>query len=137
MKVVLDPNVIVSGLLSAHGVPARVLTLWADGVYEMVVSDLLIEELRRVLMYPKIADRIETDQSRRLLNALVEECTTTPDPDAPPSVLSQDPNDNYLIALAEHTRSVLVSGDSDLLDLAGIIPVYSPREFLALLPPNA
>ncbi len=119
--------------MSPRGVPAQVLALWADGSFEMVISDLLVDELRRGLIYPKIADRIDIDQSKRLLNALTEECTTMPDPSTPPSVLSRDPHDNYLIALAEQSRSVLVSGDSDLLVLADRIPVYSPRDFLTLL----
>jgi len=37
------------------------------------------------------------------------------------------------MALAGLSRSLLVSGDSDLLQLSGRIPVYSPADFLALL----
>ena len=50
-----------------------------------------------------------------------------------PGISSSDPKDNYLIALVENSRSVLVSGDGDLLELSQQIPVYSPREFLDLL----
>ncbi len=49
------------------------------------------------------------------------------------TISSSDPKDDYLIALAEKSRSVLVSGDGDLLELSEQIPVYSPREFLDLL----
>lgn len=48
-------------------------------------------------------------------------------------VSSPDPDDNYLISLAAESRSILVSGDKDLLELAGQIPVFSPAGFLALV----
>ena len=41
--------------------------------------------------------------------------------------------DDYLIALAESQRAVLVSGGAHLLDLSARIPVRSPRDFLDLL----
>jgi predicted nucleic acid-binding protein len=50
-----------------------------------------------------------------------------------PDVLSPDPDDNYLIALASRSRSVLVSGDTVLLRLSDQIPVYSPAQFLDIL----
>jgi predicted nucleic acid-binding protein len=50
-----------------------------------------------------------------------------------PEVRSPDPDDDNLIALASISRSVLVSGDSDLLGLSEQIPVYSPAEFLVLI----
>ncbi len=55
------------------------------------------------------------------------------DPEVPPEVRSPDPNDDYLIALASASRSVLVSGDTELLGLSDQIPVYSPAEFLAMI----
>ncbi len=55
------------------------------------------------------------------------------DPEVPPEVRSPDPNDDYLIALASVSPSVLVSGDTDLLGLSDQIPVYSPAEFLAMI----
>ena len=53
-----------------------------------------------------------------------------PDPPGPPPVQCSDPNDDYLIALAHRQEAALVSGDRHLLELAGSIPVFSPREFL-------
>jgi predicted nucleic acid-binding protein len=37
MKVVLDTNVLVSGLIF-RGTPGRILAAWADGVVSLVVS---------------------------------------------------------------------------------------------------
>lgn len=44
-----------------------------------------------------------------------------------------DPDDDYLIALASASHSLLVSGDGDLLELASRVPVRSPAEFLAMI----
>jgi predicted nucleic acid-binding protein len=55
------------------------------------------------------------------------------DPAEPPPTRSADPGDDYLIALAASERAVVVSGDKHLLALAEAIPVYAPREFIALL----
>lgn len=137
MRAVLDPNVIISALLSRNGTPARVLRLWADGVWELVCSPQLLDELRRTLTYPKLAKHIHADEAAALLSLLQDEALVLRDPQVPPSTASSDPDDNYLIALAEQSRSLLVSGDSDLLDLADQIPVYSPREFLTYVSPEA
>jgi predicted nucleic acid-binding protein len=48
-------------------------------------------------------------------------------------VRSDDPGDDYLIALASAQRAALVSGDKHLLDVSDEIPVFSPRDFLELL----
>ena len=137
MRAVLDPNVIISAALSASGTPALVFRMWSEGAYELVCSAKLLDELHRALGYPKLAGRIHRNEAAELLDLLTKEGSLHTDPSAAPTVSSPDPDDDYLIALAESTRSVLVSGDRDLLDLAGRIPVYSPRDFLVLLEPDA
>lgn len=57
----------------------------------------------------------------------------TEDPDRHPDVSSSGSDDDYLIALASHTWSILVSGDKDLLQLAERLPVYSPAASLTLI----
>ena len=55
------------------------------------------------------------------------------DPPGLPPIRSEDPADDYLIALAAAERAVLISGDRHLTVLAGRIPVRTPAEFLAEL----
>jgi predicted nucleic acid-binding protein len=55
------------------------------------------------------------------------------DQEEPPSLRSAEAGDDYLIALAEAERAVLVSGDKHLLDLADHVPVLSAAQFLNLL----
>ena len=133
MRAVLDSNVIISALLAPSGSPAIVLRAWLDGGYELIASPLLCAELERALGYSKIRSRISEAESRQFIELLGHQAEMVDDPDTPPPVQSSDPGDNYLIALAAATRSVILSGDHHLLDLAGRLPVYSPAAFLELL----
>lgn len=54
-------------------------------------------------------------------------------PDTLPTFTSSDPGDDYLIAWAECSRSVSVSGDRDLLELSERIPVDLHSVFFDLL----
>lgn len=124
---------IISATLSPGGTPSTVFRLWFEGAYELVVSPKLLDELERAFGYPKLQDRVSAVEAQGLLEILLRNSTSFQDPDKAPDVRSPDPDDDYLIALAAESRSVLVSGDSDLLGLSGQIPVRSPIEFLAML----
>lgn len=124
---------IISATISPGGSPARAFRLWLEGAYELVCSPLLLDELARALNYPKLKKQIDANEADELLDLLKRGALLVDDPKTPPTVSSSDPDDNFLIALAELSRSVLVSGDRDLLELSKQIPVYSPRTFLSLL----
>lgn len=133
MRAVLDPNVLISAILSPRGSLGRVLRHWFDGAFELVVSPLLLDELARALDYPRLTDRITPAEASELLELLIRGAIAANDSTEPPSISSPDPEDNYLIALASSSRSLLVSGDKDLLMLSEQIPVYSPAEYLVLI----
>ncbi len=130
MRAILDPNVIISALLSRGGTPAKVLRAWLEGRFDLIVSPLLLEELARALAYPKLAERISTEESAALIDWLRREAILVDDPAEPPTSRSEDPGDDYLLALAEAERAVLVSGDRHLLALTEQLPVLTVREFL-------
>lgn len=133
MRAVLDPNVITSALLSPSGAPAKVLGCWLGGSYELVVSPLLLGELERALAYPKLRKRIAAAEANELLHLLRSEAEIHPDPTGPGLLRSPDPGDDYLIALAASSQSVLVSGDSDLSGLGDDVPSCSPSDFVQRL----
>ena len=133
MRAILDSNVVISGLLSRTGSPAQVLLAWQEGRLELIVSPRLLEELGRALAYSKLRKRIPPEEATAAVGWLAEDATLVDDPPDEPPIRSQDPGDDYLIALAARQRAALVSGDRHLLALAGRIPAYSPREFLELL----
>jgi predicted nucleic acid-binding protein len=110
-----------------------VLRAWLEGAYELAVSPSLLRELERVLDYPKIADRITPREAEELLGLLRRQAESMDDPEGPPVITSPDPDDDYLISLAEAARAVIVSGDAHLQSVAEQIPVFTPAAFLALL----
>jgi len=129
VRAVLDPNVIISGLLSPTGNAAHLLQAWEDGAFDLIVSAFLLDELERALGYPRLRRRISAEAADRIVEWLRESATVAEDPDAAPHVRSADPGDDYLIALAASRQSILVSGDKHLLDLADQIPVLDPKRF--------
>lgn len=133
LRAVLDPNVLVSGMLSRDGPPAKIMLAWVKGDFELIVSPLLLAELERVLAYSKVASRLGPDDAADLLALLRQWATCVEDPAEPPRWVDADPGDDYLVALAQDAAALLVSGDSHVLELSGRLPVMAPREFWAIL----
>jgi putative PIN family toxin of toxin-antitoxin system len=137
VKAVLDPNVIISALLTPAGTPAKVLRAWLDGAYELFASALLLAELRRALGYPKLRERITEAEASALIDLLLRQAQIVEDPASPPALRSPDPGDGYLLALAEDAHAVLVSGDGHLLGMGGGLPICAPGAFLEVLDAGA
>lgn len=133
MRCVLDTNVLVAAVLSRSGAPAELVRLWLEGACDVVVSSLLLAELRRVLAYPKIRSRVSEAEAQAFLALVTEGATIVDEPVRPPSLRTADPNDDFVVAIAEGARAIIVSGDRRLLDMAGRLPVRSPAEFCRLV----
>ena len=129
MRAVLDPNVLIAALLSSSGAPARIVQGWLAGEFELVVSEMLLAELERALGYPKLRRRVAAGDAAEFVTLLRHGATVADDP-ASIRAVSADPGDDYLVALAEQERAILVSGDQHLLALVGRFPIRSPRVFL-------
>ena len=57
IRAVLDANVFVTAVLTPTGPAAAVLEAWRSERFELLVSQPILDELARVLAYPKIARR--------------------------------------------------------------------------------
>ncbi len=132
MRAVLDPNILIASLLSPGGTSARAITSWLAGELELIVSEHLLRELERALAYPKLRERIAQDDARAFLQLLRDAAVLASDP-AGGSHHSTDPGDDYLLALAETERAVLVTGDGHLLVLADELPIVTARRFVESL----
>lgn len=128
-RVVLDTNVIVSGL-GWGGPSAAILDAVSDGQLVLVTSDPLLDELRRVLAYPKLANVI--DGGAQLADVVAASAVVV----TPTSVLAiiNDESDNRVLeAAVVGAADYIVSGDADLLDLSSFndVPIMAPAEFAA------
>lgn len=129
MRAVLDPNVLISAILSAGGTPAQLIRCWQVGEFELIVSEKLMAEVARALAHPKPRKLVPAANAAAFIGLVERSGTKVEDIDDPP-VSSRDPGDDYLIALASSASAILVSGDGDLLTLADRAPIESPRQFL-------
>jgi putative PIN family toxin of toxin-antitoxin system len=134
MRVVLDANVFVSSILSATGTPARILDAWRDERFQLLMSDAILNEIGRVLRYPKIVARHGWTEAEidRFLHTLASLSINTPG-SLTLNVITGDPSDNrYLECAVEGLADFIVSGDRDLLALKSYegIAIVQPSAFL-------
>ncbi|MCL4078704.1 putative toxin-antitoxin system toxin component, PIN family [Coriobacteriia bacterium Es71-Z0120] len=134
IRAVLDTNVLVAALLARDGAPAAIVRALHDGRFDFVACPALLDELARVPARPRIACRVEPGTAAAYVDWLRRICVLFPDPERVAHV-SPDPDDDYLIALAEAAAAhVLVSGDHHLIDLAGaLVRVLPPAAFLEVV----
>lgn len=136
MRVVLDTNVVVAGLLY-RGTPNRLLEAVVAGRVTCFASRALLAELRRVLRYPRLAPRVammdaSVDEMAEHFESFIKEVLA---PDIPRSVPA-DPDDDHVLACAMAARAdLIVSGDNDLLSLQSFqgMRVVTPAEALRLI----
>ncbi|MBN1955876.1 MAG: putative toxin-antitoxin system toxin component, PIN family, partial [Anaerolineae bacterium] len=128
LRAVFDTNLLVSYLL-VHRPPIATLIdeHLAHERFTLVSAPELLEELARVLRYPRLQRYYDVATRDRFvaLVAALSELVELP-AEIPP--ISRDPDDNRVIACAVAGRAdVIVSGGNDLLDLEqiGSIPILT------------
>jgi putative PIN family toxin of toxin-antitoxin system len=130
MKIVLDTNVLVSGIFFS-GPPADILRAWSRGKFRLVLSPEILDEYTRVST--ELADKFPDIDIRRILDLVVvrsEVCS----PAALPQQVCEDPHDDKFFAAALDRRAkIIISGDKHLLRVSGYqsVSVLTPRQFLA------
>lgn len=131
MKVVLDTNVLVSGLLYPDSIPGRIVTAWRESRFDLVTSSPQLSEVGRVLAYPKIRKVLRWDDEaigtflrQLLLRAELVELGAVSSPEV------RDPADPPILAtLIKSQADLLVTGDRDLLALGDDYAIVEPAEF--------
>ena len=132
MKIVLDTNILVSGLMVPDGTPGRIIAAWFDAEFDVISSREQLAEIGRVLGYPKIRRVLKWDDDRierflRLLHVRVE----IVEPESAAVDTPRDPDDAPILGtLVAAEADFLVTGDRDLLSLRDRYPIETPAEFV-------
>lgn len=132
MKIVLDTNVLVSGILSPNGSPAAVLRALLTERVRLCFDERIVSEYRDVLTRTKFSF------DRELVDELISflESAGSPTLAAPLAVTLPDPWDQMFIEVAVSSQAdFLVTGNlKHFPDEARVeVKVVSPRAFLDAL----
>lgn len=132
MRVVLDTNVLVAGLLSAAGPPGWIVEAVLAGELEPAFDAAIRQEYEEVLRRPEF--RFPAPLIEDLLAAL-DQTSFVVAAAAPWPIPLPDPDDAPFLAVAAASTSVLVTGNLrhfPIRSRRGVV-VLTPREFVAHL----
>jgi uncharacterized protein len=138
MRVVLDTNILVSGLAGPGSTPGRIVSAWREAErFELVVSEPLILELRRVVTYSKVqalfAKSGFTEKDLwEFIDLICLKAITVDVSGVALETVPKDPKDVSVMAtLIASEAEWLVTGDKrDLLSL-GLRQIVTARDFLS------
>ena len=129
LRVVLDTNVLVSGLAYPASTPGRIVGSWRQGALAVVLSRHILDELSRVL--PRLNHRLTLSKTE--IADLVDIISLEVDLVEPKPVKKnavRDISDNPIPGtLLASKADYLITGDHDLLVLADHYSIISPGEF--------
>jgi putative PIN family toxin of toxin-antitoxin system len=130
LRVVLDTNVLVSGLAYPGSVPGRIISAWREGSLDVVLSRYILDEMVRVL--PRLPSiRMTSAEIRDLADSFMF-LADVAEPEG-----AQDPNLRDLadqpvfLTLLAARADYLVTGAKDLPALASDYPIVTPAQFWA------
>ncbi len=129
MKIVLDTNVLISGIFFG-GPPAQILQAWRDTTLKIILSEEILVEYRRVAK--ELSSKFPAVDIEKIIELITIYGEFFEINNISVSVCD-DPDDNKFLecAIASNCK-IIVSGDKHLLDVTGYqgISVLKPRDFI-------
>lgn len=129
MKIVLDTNVIISGIFFS-GAPNKILKVWRAGKLDLVVSKSIMNEYSRVAgILRKRFPAVDIEAILELIELGAENVYPSP----LPAPVCEDPDDDKFLECALAGKAgFIISGDKLLLKTSGYrgIHVVTPRSFV-------
>lgn len=130
LRLVLDTNVLVSGLAYPGSVPGRIVAAWRQGSLEVALSRYILDELVRVL--PRLSRiRLTPSEIRDLADSFMFLADIVEPAGKPDENLRDTADQPVLLTLVAAKADYLITGDKDLLALASQYPIVTPAEFWA------
>jgi putative PIN family toxin of toxin-antitoxin system len=128
VRVVLDTNVLVSGLAYPGSIPGRILGAWRRAGVDLVLSRTILDEMVRVLpRLPRVT--LNPSEIRDLADSFMFMAEMV-EPDAELDDRLRDHSDQAVLGTLRAAKAdYLVTGDKDLLALAEQYPIVTPAVF--------
>ena len=108
MKVVVDTNVLVSGLLNPRGAPGRIVDLILAGHIELIVDDRILAEYHDVLRRARFGFEAKDDQFLAFIDAAALHVHGTPLPEP----LADEDDEPFLEAAIAGEAAALITGNA-------------------------
>ena len=128
MKVILDTNVLISGLLNPYGAPGIIIGLLLNNKITVCYDSRILYEYEKVLSYPKFS--FDKGDIESLIEFIKEEGLSTVA--EPSGIILKDTNDIPFIEVGLASRAAyLIAGNkkhypNKVIDL----PVVTPSQFI-------
>ena len=129
MRVVLDTNVFISGIFFS-GPPSQILKAWADQKFNLVLSQQILDEYKRVS--EQLSSKFSSVDIAPIIELIIIHGLFI-DTHAYNLQVCEDPDDNKFIECAiAGNCEIIVSGDKHLLKLSEFrgIAILNPRDFV-------
>ena len=139
LRIVLDANIYISALIKNNGVAHRLFqNNRKNPQFIFIISDVIIDELKRVLGYPKVRKliKLNDEEIEEYISCLKIEGEYV-DPPIKLEVVKNDKSDNiYFEAAVTSKANYIVSGDNHLLVLKNYegISILTLKDFYDMLP---
>jgi len=129
VRVILDTNVFVSGVFFS-GPPYQILEAWRDDKLQLVISEEILDEYRRV--GKNLSSQFPAIDLWPIIELVTVEAEIYPSPTLPEPVCDDPDDDKFLACAIAGKCKLIVSGDKHLLQVSGFkgIDVIKPREFV-------
>ena len=116
IRVVIDTNVIISGLISGKSPPGIIIDSWISREFIPVLSESMIEEINLTLQKPKIKKIFNAAVSKNIFNHLQTKADIVKIKEY--FEVCQDPDDNILFNAAMAGQAdLIVSRDKKVLEV--------------------
>ena len=128
LRVVLDTNVLVSGLAYPGSVPGRILNAWQQGGLDVVLSKYILDEMVRVL--PRLSRiQLSPAEVRDLADSFLFMAVIVEPSGEVDEALRDKADGPVLGTLLAAQADYLITGDKDLLALAEQYSIVTPAVF--------
>ena len=119
MRVILDTNILFSSLIYPNTPPHRIYKAWREGAFDLITCDEQLDEIRRASRYPKFKNILKPHLVGLMFNNMKQAVIVK---DLPSGYEINDPNDEWLLALADKSQAnYIVTGDKKAGILSRII----------------